>query len=265
MKSSSNKKYTEQAQRCIKGESFFESIISEFAIPHHIVGQKDIGIDYICEWVFGDKPTGVLFAVQIKTFAHSSAKINFKVKNGQNRLDEYKISNPNFKIDIDTLKYWQGLGMPAFLFAVLDDDDGKLKCFYKRYTSILTKDEISLSGFDYQDKFYKVSEDVRFKAFADMKERTNGFARDLFIDHIRWNYFKGSIVYLNPRSLGLKQFPEDNIFPELFNEYKDKISLTYSKTEKYLRKVYPDYKPISNINFSTAATASPIGTGFKKL
>ncbi len=57
MTDSGYKKYTAQAKAGIKGESFFEALVSDYSLPHHIVGLKDIGIDYICEWVYGDKPT----------------------------------------------------------------------------------------------------------------------------------------------------------------------------------------------------------------
>jgi hypothetical protein len=63
------KKYTAQAKAGIKGEAFFEALVSDYSLPHHIVGLKDVGIDYICEWVYGDKPTGLLYAVQVKTLS----------------------------------------------------------------------------------------------------------------------------------------------------------------------------------------------------
>jgi hypothetical protein len=265
MNSNSYKKYTVQAKRRIKGESLFESIISEFAIPHHIVGQKDIGIDYFCEWVFGDKPTGVLFAVQIKTFYYKTAIPKFIGKSSQNQLQEYSIKNSNLKPDIETLHYWQGLGIPIFLFAVFEDDGGNLHLFYKRYTSFLARNTISFCDNEYSEKYYEVTKNNTFIAFANMDEKTNGFARDLFIDHIRWNYFKGSILYLNPRSIGLNQFPEDNIFPELAEEYQDKINLTYSKWKKYLEKINIVIPCEDNINFATAATASDIDAKITKL
>ncbi|MGH8067350.1 MAG: hypothetical protein ACRERE_19385 [Candidatus Entotheonellia bacterium] len=62
----SYKRYTIQAKRWIKGEAFFEALISDYSLPHHIVSPKDVGIDYICEWVYGDRPTGILYAVQVK-------------------------------------------------------------------------------------------------------------------------------------------------------------------------------------------------------
>lgn len=265
MSSNSYKKYSIQAKRCIKGESFFESVISEFAIPHHIVGQKDIGIDYFCEWVFGDRPTGILFAVQIKTFYYKTAIPKLIENSSQNRLQEYTITNSNLKPNIETLHYWQGLGIPVFLFTVYEDDSGKLHLFYKRYTPILTKKSIEFCDHDYSVKFYKATEDNNFLAFSNTDEKTHGFTRDLFIDHIRWNYFKGSIAYLNPRSIGLNQFPKDNIFPELAEEYQDYINLTYSKWKKYLEKIKVVIPYEDNINFSTMATASDIDAKIKKL
>ena len=52
------KQYTIQAKRGIKGEAYFESLISDYSIPHRVSGPKDVGIDYFCEWVFDDRPTG---------------------------------------------------------------------------------------------------------------------------------------------------------------------------------------------------------------
>lgn len=55
-------KYRAQAKAATKGEAFFQALVSDYSIPHHIMGQKDIGIDYICEWVYGDQPSGILYA-----------------------------------------------------------------------------------------------------------------------------------------------------------------------------------------------------------
>jgi len=252
--------FTTEAKRCIKGESFFESIMCEFAIPHHIVGQKDIGIDYICEWVSDKKPSGVLFAVQIKTFSESTkrpVKPAFVEKCNENHLDKYNISNSNFKIKLKTLHYWKGLGMPVYLFAVFENKTGNLQCYYKRYTWILTQDKILSSNLDYSDDFYKVSKNQQLIAFADIKQKTKGFARDLFIDHMRWNYFKGSIAYLNPRSLGLLEFDEKALFHELFEEYKEKIAIAYNMMQEYLADKPPNYLPSMKTEFCTLATASP--------
>lgn len=229
------KKYTLQAKRGIKGESFFESLVSDYCLPHQIVGPKDLGIDYICEWIYGDKPTGVLFAVQIKTFSEETAIPNLVDKNDRlNQLEKYEIKNSNFKkINEKTLYYWKGLGIPVYLFAICINSNGDLDCYYKRLTASLTKD-IDMETFNCYSDFFKVNDGNLFRAYKDPEKKIGGFARDLFIDYIRWNYYKGSIAYLSPRDMGLEQFPEDNIFPELFDEYKDKIIPTYLKTRSYL-------------------------------
>ena len=74
MVDSDYKKYTAQAKAAIKGEAFFETLVSDYSVPHRIKGPKDVGIDYICEWVYGDKPTGILYAVQVKTFSSQNVK-----------------------------------------------------------------------------------------------------------------------------------------------------------------------------------------------
>jgi len=134
------KKYTLQARRGIKGEAFFESLVCEYSIPHHVVGPKDVGIDYFCEWVHGDRPTGVLYAVQVKTFSEETAKPKFvRIEKKLNGLENYEIRNPNLRVDESTLRYWLGLGIPVYLFAVVQsvthDEHGekeRLDCYYKR-------------------------------------------------------------------------------------------------------------------------------------
>jgi hypothetical protein len=114
------KKFTIQAKRGIKGEAFFESLVSDYCIPHHITGPKDVGLDYICEWVWGDRPTGRLFAVQVKTFSEENAKpehVGFEL--ALNGLETFRIRNEHLKIDDRTLDYWRGLGLPVHLFVVV--------------------------------------------------------------------------------------------------------------------------------------------------
>lgn len=231
------KKYTMQAKRGIKGEAFFESLISDYSIPHRIAGPKDIGIDYICEWVFGDRPTGILYAVQIKTFLEETAKPGFvEVDERLNGLHKYRIANPNLIIDEKTLHYWKGLGMPVYLFAIVQSftnaGDERLDCYYKRFTPVLTTEK-KQEELD----FYKVNNGTSFIAFAHPDERRLGFARDLFIDYMRWSYYKGSITYLKPRTIGLNQFEgEDAVFIDLLGEYRERVCLTYIKTRGFLEK-----------------------------
>jgi len=231
------KKYTIKAKRGIKGEAYFESLISDYSIPHRVSGSKDVGIDYFCEWVFGDMPTGVLFAAQIKTFSEDNITKKYRgVAKEFNGLSKYRIANSLLKISRKTLEYWKGLAIPIFLFVVTVKTKSKgesLNCYYKRYTPSLSSNK-KLKGAEFYEEFFKVNKNNTFLAFKDPVRRTQGFARDLFIDHIRWNYCKGSIAYLNPIHIGLNQFPEDNIFPEFFNQYKVPILETYAKTQSYL-------------------------------
>lgn len=152
------KKYTAQAKAAIKGEAFFESIVSDYSIPHHISEPKDIGIDYFCEWVYGDKPSGILYAVQIKTLAERNVKIeSLGINTGLNELTKFDIKNQLLHIDANTLEYWRGLGIPVYLFAVIYSDSSvesmKIDCYYKRFTQLLT------TTTDQEDEyFYKVND-----------------------------------------------------------------------------------------------------------
>ena len=119
MHAQSYKKFTQQARTGIKGEAFFESLLSDYSLTHKIVGSRDIGIDFICEWVFGDKPTGVLYAVQVKTFSGRRYRITKTDDcSDLNGLEEYKISNSNLRVSNRTIRYWKGLGIPVYLFAI---------------------------------------------------------------------------------------------------------------------------------------------------
>jgi len=234
-----HKKYTRQARTGIKGEAFFEALVADYAIPHHIVGPKDIGIDYICEWVHGDAPTGVLFAVQVKTYTVGSGTEpqHVGVETKLNGLDKYTIANSNLVVDARTVCYWKRFGLPVYLFVVahtpaVAQEDDNLDLYYKRFTPVLTKDEKQEDLF-----YYRVSRGHKFIAFARESDKRQGFARDLFIDLMRWSYHKGTIDYLNPRRLGLQQFPEeDTVFHDLFREYKERVCVTYSKTKKFLEE-----------------------------
>lgn len=233
------KKYTAQAKAGIKGEAFFEALVSDYSVPHHIVGPKDVGVDYICEWVYGDRPTGILYAVQVKTLSANYVKLEpLGSKKGSNELNEYRITNPNLHIDERTQQYWRGLGMPVYLFIIVHseplDQSGQLDCFYKRFTQVLTTQRRQED-----ENFYKVNEGTTFLAFADQQFKKYGFARDLFIDLMRCYYYKGSISYISPRTLGLEQFSEeDSVFGPLFDDYSESICRTYEKTREYIERIW---------------------------
>jgi hypothetical protein len=260
-----NKSFSLRAKHGIKGESFFESLIVEYSLPNHIVGNKDLGLDYFCEWVHGEDPTGILFAVQIKSFVIGNKKPKLIQRASiNNKLDEYRIVNTLLKINSDTLGYWSRLGIPIYLFAIaIDDKNGCLDCYYKRFTPMLSKDNIDISSFDFYSEFYKVNDNNKFLAFSSSQDKFGGFARDLFIDYIRCNYHRGTIAYLNPRDIGLNEFPEkDAVFDQLVKEYRDKISDTYSKI-KSLMDNFPGILPLNIKNIccpGTAATISPYAT-----
>ncbi|MCB2149651.1 MAG: hypothetical protein KQI81_24435, partial [Deltaproteobacteria bacterium] len=172
----------------------------------------------------------------------------------------YEIANSNLKLNKATLGYWRGLAIPVYLFAISEDPDNKqLAAYYKRYTpTLITKS--SNVHIDYRSDYYKVSRDYQFLAFADSHAKSHGFARDLFIDYMRCTYSKGSIMYLNPRALGLNQFPESrNIFPELFEDYKEEIGNTYTMLKSYIEHLgSTDAKNLSDISagFSAQFTAA---------
>jgi len=233
----SSKKYTIQAKACIKGESFFESIISDYCIPHHITGPKDIGLDYICEWIHGDNPTGFLFGVQVKTFSIKSCIP--KLTNNRykyNNLEVYSINNPNLKIDLNTLTYWKNFGFPIYLFVVVIDRESNI-CYYKRYSPYLTKD-FNYNEVKFYSSYFKVSDGNKFIAFSDPQNKILGFTRDFYIDFMRCHYSKGNISYINPRKIGLQQFEENNaVFGDLFGEYKEILTLEYLKARTFFENV----------------------------
>jgi len=123
MRDASYKKFTESAKRSIRGESFFESLVCEYAIPHKVVGAKDVGVDYICEWVYGDRPSGIMFAVQVKTVAAKRIKLKSQdIDTKLNLLERYEIGNwpSSLQPDERTFRYWRGLGLPFYLFLIVD-------------------------------------------------------------------------------------------------------------------------------------------------
>lgn len=233
------KKYTLQARRGIKGEAFFESLTCEHSIPHHVVGPKDLGIDYFCEWTYGDRPTGILYAAQVKTFSDRTAKPEFVgIEEGLNYLRRHRIPNSNLRVTGKTLRYWRGLGIPVYLFAVVQASDGNrghhLDCYYKRFTPILTADEVQ-PEYDHYGGFFKVNAGNTFLAFRH--PGAYGFARDLFIDHVRLCYHRGSLAYPDPRTLGLEQFPADAVFTDLLGSYKEQVCATYDRTKAFLEQL----------------------------
>ncbi len=244
-------KFTKQARAGIKGEAFFEALIVEYALPHHIVGSKDLGIDYLCEWVHGDRPTGFLFAVQVKTIARENASLkDLGHIDNRNRLQKFLIKNSQLGIQEKTLQYWRGLGMPIYLFVIVYSAlNNVLDCYYKRFTPELT-------GGAKEECYYKVNDGTTFFAFADHDKRKHGFARDLFIDTIRYSYYKGYISYISPRTIGLDEFPEkDAVFGDVIQEYRENVCQTYNKTRIYLDNLCEEQHASPRIEKGVASSA----------
>jgi hypothetical protein len=241
------KQYAESARRGIKGEAFFESLIVDHAIPHRIARQNDLGVDFLCEWIYGDRPTGILFSAQVKATTSDTVPCKADGQSELNGLNEYTLTGAE-KIDEQTINYWKGLGLPAFLFYVIENatsGESRLECYHKRYTPLLDghSDSIDETG---TKRFYKVSNGATFLAFADPKKKIGGFARDLIIDYARLSYSKGHIVQLTPRQLSFWPFPDKSnpdavlVFGELVGWHRRKIKETCDWTTGVLSRLQPN-------------------------
>lgn len=238
------KKYTKDARRGIKGEAFFESLIVEHAIPHRIARHNDLGVDFLCEWISGDRPTGLLFSVQVKATTDATIQSKFTELSALNGLNKHKLLGAK-KVDDRTLNYWKGLGIPAFLFYIIKGSSNsvnELKCFYKRYTPILDghskpEDESGTKA------FYLVNERTTFLAFSDSDQEIGGFARDLIIDYFRLSYSKGHVIPLTSNKFGFWPFEKkqnsDSLiyFGEFLQWYKETIKETCEITTALLKKL----------------------------
>ncbi len=187
---------------------------------HKIDGSKDVGIDMICEWVNGEKPTQIMFGVQVKT-------LNIKLtprreKSKRNFLEEYE---GNVSIKQTTLGYWKGFDFPVFVFLV---DLKNSKIYFKRYTSIVH----SLIKHT-KEPFYLVTENGKFQAYVQGKEHTFGFCRDLFFDHLRCQHNKGILSGIDPNDLDLRGWTKEALYKGVFDQYKDKIRATYRRYQKW--------------------------------
>lgn len=236
------KHYTETTRRGIRGEAYFECLIVQNAIPHRIARHNDLGVDFLCEWVVGDQPTGILFAAQVKSTTTETVQSTHQEVSRLNGLNSYTLAGAQ-TIDERTLSYWKGLGLPAFLFVVVEDViSNRLSCYYKRYTPLLDgyADEDDKSP---TTKFYLVNRESSFLAFADTEKGVGGFARDLVIDYARLSYSKGHIVQLTPKKLRFWPFPVQNdadtvkYFGELIERYQVTIKDTCEWTAEVLRQI----------------------------
>jgi len=225
-------KYIKSKQIGNKGEAFFESLISEYAIVHKIDSSKDVGLDFLCEWVHGERPTQLLFGIQVKTRRNTKIEPAKERKSKLNSLMEYKTS---LKVKEQTLNYWRGFDSPVFLFLIniKGEDRKNIDCYYKRYTSILHK-----KTKEKDEAFYKVNNGNNFLAFIHTKNFCGGFCRDLFFDHLRCQHNKGMLSGVNPQDLGLTHWRLDILYSGVYDNYRKQIKTTlnkYKKFERFLR------------------------------
>ena len=187
-----------------------------------IVGHRDIGVDYICEWLNGDTPSRILFGVQVKTTERKDIELTPKGVNRRlNELSKFEIKPPAFDIEPKTIEYWNGLNIPLYLFLVKKNKEDSFDCYYSRLTPILHK-----SDTDTSDKIKKIREDIFYKAnnrseFIAVVEKQGmdgGFARDLLVDSIRCSYQSGSVSYRDPGEFRIN-WPHDTLFPDVLGEF----------------------------------------------
>lgn len=235
-----------------RGEAFLEFIMSKHCLMHKVAGYKDVGIDYICEWLNGGKPSRILFGIQVKTTEKDNVKMVYEgIKKRLNELNYYSIKNFPWPIKETTVEYWMGFNIPLYLFCVIRNSENQFNCYYSRLTPILHR---SIEG-EIKEKieeikkseFYQANENSKFLAVKEKEKMDGGFVRDLFIDSVRCYYQNGSISYRNPKNFGLNNWPEKVIYPDVLDEentdYMKKVKEGLLLLESVrLIKVDPDFE-----------------------
>jgi len=241
------KKHTTRNQLAIKGEAFVDSMLAGHALAHKIDRSKDLGLDFICEWLNRETPTGLLFGIQVKTRSAPTVIAGNPLVSRLNGLDQFKIKFDGDKIDRRTLDYWRGFSFPVFVFLV-HMDGGIADCYYKRYTPILHS-----SAKPEEEYFYKVWKDAQFLALVKRPSYvgTGGFCRDLFFDHLRCEHNKGMLSGIDPAKLGLNGYKEDTLYEGVYNQYEPKIEETFRKYQRFFesRQAEPSAPPPDDDDF----------------
>ena len=224
-----------------RGEAYLEFIMSKYCLMHKIAGYKDIGIDYLCEWLVGDTPSRILFGIQVKTSDRSDVELDHLGTNKRfNGLEKFKFTTtPSWEIKQNTINYWFGFEIPLYLFFVLKNDSS-FDCYYQRLTPILHKNDKEKAAEEIQNyknnDLYKANDDKsEFLAIIDRGGKDGGFARDLFFDSVRCSYYKGSVQYRDANEFGLKGWEKDNIYIDILGErvcpYIEKVGATLNSLQ----------------------------------
>jgi hypothetical protein len=217
-----------------RGEAFLEFIMSKHCLMHKIAGYKDTGIDYICEWLFDNSPTRILFGIQIKTSDITDVELSPLGRNvGYNGLEQFKFAKtaPSWIIKRETINYWFGFDIPLYLFFVLRSNSS-FNCYYQRLTPILHKKDKEKATEEIQNyknnELYKANDDrSEFRAIIDRRGKDGGFARDLFFDSVRCSYYAGSLRYRDSHEFGLKGWEGKSTYADILGEnnrpYMEKV------------------------------------------
>uniref|UniRef100_UPI0013001A7F DUF4365 domain-containing protein n=1 Tax=Cyanothece sp. BG0011 TaxID=2082950 RepID=UPI0013001A7F len=108
----------------INAADFFCSVFSKFCNVIPVPQDRDLGIDFICEVMEGEYPTGKLFNIQCKGTEEVKIKKNSMI----------------VPIKVTTLNYWLIQSNPTFLIVV----DWQKKIFYwsfpQEFLNSLNKD-----------------------------------------------------------------------------------------------------------------------------
>ncbi len=225
-----------------RGEAFLEFIMSKHCLMHKIAGYKDIGIDYLCEWLIGESPTRILFGLQVKSSNKDDIKLESLGRNkGMNGLETFKFKSnvPSWEIKDKTVNYWFGFDIPLYLFFVVKNNS-IFDCFYQRLTPKLHKIDKKKARIEIQNykenDIYKVNEGNEFRAIIDRGKQDGGFARDLFFDSVRCAYNSGSLKYKSGSEFGLKGWDRDAMYVTVLGEkdcpYIERVEESLSKLKK---------------------------------
>lgn len=239
-KKKETKKHIKTARIGIKGEAYFEYLMSDKAIVHKISTNKDTGVDFLCHWLEDDMPTRKMFAVQVKT--RSSLKVQETDKiSGYNSLPEYSIDNKHVSISKADVSFWQLFNIPVFLFVLDFRDDTVNACYYKRISPSITR----LQSEPTEDIIKAIHSEPYYKIDSGtLHSNSNpnfGFYRDLEVDTIRCMYNIGAIY--------IKRNQAKILYLDLLNEYPEQLRETVKSligirneliNDKSARTLYPN-------------------------
>jgi hypothetical protein len=117
-------KRTDSQKVGVKASDFFSSVFSQFCNVIPVPQERDLGIDFICEVIKGEYPTGKLFNIQCKG------------------TEEAKIQSNSIivPIKVTTVNYWLIQSNPTFLIVVDCQNKILYWSFPKEFLNSLNKD-----------------------------------------------------------------------------------------------------------------------------